>query len=104
MNDIYHILSDYIIFWVFSTDSPIGLSLLLLSPNFSALLPALPPAAIGNILLTTAPNVPPNANAYIPKNINTNNKSNMIANIISDIVNKAGDIPKKSNAILVFFY
>jgi hypothetical protein len=49
-----------------------------------------------------APNVPPSENAYIPKKINTNVKSKMIDRNINDIVNRAGEIPRKSKAILVF--
>ena len=51
----------------------------------------------------TAPNVPPRAKAYIPKNMKANISNKIVAIIIREAVNNAGEIPKKSKVILVFF-
>lgn len=49
---------------------------------------------MGKILFIMAPNVPPTENAWIPKNMKVKTRTSIIAKMTSEIVKKAGDIPK----------
>ena len=49
-----------------------------------------------------APNVPPNANASIPRKMKTNNNNRTILNVIKAIVKSPEEIPRVSRLIKVF--